>query len=186
MTSATRPRSVRTSSRARRPKAPPYPILTVPSDSNYGAVLTLLRQRWERGFDEMKRARGEARVKPPVSEYRVRALAKILYMAANLDGVYLEDLERMATMCHDHTGGIDWKHADTRREVEELSLVVSVLSFDPDSWLEEPTEQQQRGGPSVVGPGEGELIYAMEGASALKAPERRRAALLFRRHSRST
>ncbi len=47
-------------------------------------------------------------------------------------------------MCHDHTGGIDWNHADTRREVEELSLVVSVLSFDPDSWLEEPTEQQQR------------------------------------------
>jgi hypothetical protein len=34
--------------------------------------------------------------------------------------------------------------ATRSRSLEELSLVVSVLSFDPDNWLEEPTEQQQK------------------------------------------
>jgi hypothetical protein len=147
MPTATRSRPKRPSTRPRRlSEMPPFPILTVPANSDYGQVLTIIRRRWERGHDEVKQATGIGGAKPRPSEFRTEMLAQILYLAANLDEAYLEDLYRMARMCHDHENGglIDWHEPDTRRDVDELHQVVAVLSFDPDSWLEEPTEQQQQ------------------------------------------
>ena len=92
----------------------------------------MMKERAFRGIAEMYDLDGKHEVMPLMSKPHARRMARLLWMAVQVEPERIDVLEQVAELCHPE--GIAWDAPNLKRDIDELADVIRALSFGPESW----------------------------------------------------